>query len=221
MRFFPSSYPRLFNRSFPRKTNSQSFPPRPHLLRKFLPDLAHVGRQSKMVKNTFSLVTLFLSVLVAPAAASRGGSCGRKCRFTFCGGSLGPFELDSNNNDKAFTPEVGDKRGKIIVGYVDRPGEARIVNGRKAIRISSYKPRGLRQSYSPSVFKAANISKKAFRSGISHEVFQQNQIGFLNNKCIIVPLGKYQVLDRHGNVIDNVNSRRALVDCVAFKTRVH
>lgn len=172
-----------------------------------------------MVKNTFSLITLVLAALIAVAA---GGSCGGHCRFTFCGGSRGPFELNRRNNDKAFTPAICEKRGRIIVGYVDRPGEARIsVRGNRKIPISSFKPRGLRQNYSPSVFKAANLPNKKMRSGISHEVFQQNQIDFLNNKCVIVPLAKYQVLDRHGNVIDNVNSRKPLRDCVAFVTRVH
>jgi hypothetical protein len=55
-----------------------------------------------------------------------------------------------------------------------------------------------------------------------HETPQQNQLDFLNNVCIILPLKAYQVLDgKHGNVIYEPRpSGSPFYDCVAFTTVV-
>ncbi len=53
------------------------------------------------------------------------------------------------------------------------------------------------------------------------ETSQQGQIEYLNNRCIVLPFKKYQVLDKPGrNVIANVNTNK-LHDCVAFEVDLY
>ena len=108
-----------------------------------------------------------------------------------------------------------------MVGSVDSTGEPLVVLSHgKHIPISSYKPAGLRQHFSRSTFKSYYFGH-AKRSGVGHKAFQQNEINFLDDKCIILPLTANKVLNHNGNVVDNVHFRHSpRYDCVAFKTNV-
>ena len=147
--------------------------------------------------------------------------CYSKCRFRFCDNKT-VFKV-GKYNDRSFTSAICSRYSNKIVGHVDSTGEAYLIGKYYyATPISKYCPYDLKQKFSPSFFKSFNVNKYygyTQLSGVGHETPQQNQAQFLHNKCWALPLTAYQVLGKHGYVIDNKHPRsRPLVDCVAFKT---
>ena len=187
---------------------------------------------------------LTVALALSLASLTLASSCYTRCRFRFCDGST-VFDPKAYAPDTPFTGPICDKYGKIHVGAVDESGEAlvraRPYYGKHFVPISKYYPHGLKQHFTPSFFKTYSIPghytlKHGLKyyspyhkydyytphkySGVGHETSQQGQIHFLNNKCIILPLKKYQVLDKYGRyVIDNVNTHNVYHDCVAFKVQ--
>ncbi len=94
------------------------------------------------------------------------------------------------------------------------------------VRISDWGPDGLKQPFSPRFFKTYTIfprkgRRHPYRPGVGHEAPQQNQVDFLDRQCFIRPIAAYQVLDRKGNVIENVHPRdMPFRACVAFETKL-
>ncbi len=106
------------------------------------------------------------------------------------------------------------------------------------VPISKFYRWGMKQNFSPSFFKTFSVrgyytrkwGRKVYDpylnygrstphkySSVGAETSQQGQIEYLNNRCIILPFKKYQVLDKSGrNVIANVNTNK-FYDCVAFE----
>ncbi len=168
--------------------------------------------------------------------------CYTRCRFRFCDGTtrINPKLYPS---DTPFKGRLCDKYRRIHLGTVDESGEAYVVGryGRR-IPISRFSPYGLKQNFSPSFFKTFSVrgyyrtwyGKKYYNpylnygrytphkySSVGAETSQQGQIEYLNNRCIVLPFKKYQVLDKPGrNVIANVNTNK-LHDCVAFEVDLY
>lgn len=164
-----------------------------------------------MARLAFIIIALFLS-----CAALSEASCYGTCRFQFCDGT----STIKAKPDVSLTVPICLRDGKPV-GIVNT-GEA-LLRRRRFVRISKYMPHGLLQNFSSSFFKTYNVrvhsyGRKVDRSGVGHETPQQNQIRFLNNKCWILPVTAYQVLNERGYVIDNKHPNRPLVDCIAFKT---
>lgn len=162
--------------------------------------------------------SLVLALFLSSVALSE--ACRSKCRFRFCDGSSS-FKV--GRNDVALTGPICLK-SRVRVGIVNT-GEARILHPR-TLPISHWYPKGLKQRFSPSFFKAYNVrvyfhGRWVLRSGVGHEKPQQNQALFLNKKCWALPITAYQVLDNRGYVIDNKHPRNPLVDCIAFRTFTH
>jgi hypothetical protein len=161
-------------------------------------------------------VVIVAITLCAAFSSAFGQSCGDQCRFTFCP-TQGPVRL--GRPDRPRTNAICDKFNRINVGHVDSTGEAYVErsNGRRT-RISQYRPRGLRQNFSPSFWKSYGLEgrRRRERSGVGHETPQRNQANYLSGRCFILPLTAYQVLDRDGNVIGNRRPRNPFFDCVAF-----
>lgn len=126
-------------------------------------------------------------------------------------------------NDTAITSPICLSGG--VVGVV-HTGEAHIMRKDKYVCISKFGGGALRdkrllQPYAPSFFKTFSV-RNGTRSGIGHETPQQNQAeGFLDNKCILLPVTEYQQVDqRDGSLIVTYNVRlegRPLLDCVSFR----
>ncbi len=55
-------------------------------------------------------------------------------------------------------------------------------------------------------------------AAISRESFQDNQMRIIRNRCIVLPLKKWQVVDNYGDVKYNLEAGKSdrLRDCVAF-----
>ncbi len=188
-------------------------------------------------------LTFAIAVALSLVSLAFAGECYSKCRFHFCDGTT-KFNPKAYAPDTPFKGRLCDKYGKIHLGTVDESGEALILSkyshyGKPAVRISKFEPKGLKQNFSPSFFKTFSVKgyyktkygKVVYSpyfnygsytphkySSVGVETSQQGQIEFLNKKCVILPFKKYQVLDKYGrNVIDNVNTEKVFIDCVAFK----
>jgi hypothetical protein len=157
--------------------------------------------------------TLFAAVLGLALVSAARGSCYNSCRFKFCSNT---DTLTIGQPDVALGPAICDKYGQVCVGHVDSTGEAYVVDYDPK-RISQWSPSGLKQNFSPSFFKSYGLPDG--RSSVGHEVPQQNQGNFLHNRCFILPLTAYQVLNKPGGVvIDNIHPQpsTSLTDCIAF-----
>lgn len=140
---------------------------------------------------------------------------GKKCMFKFCDGKRVVYV---GKNDKALTSAICSKKYGVKIGSVDETGEAYLVHY-KRIRISKWKPYGLKQSFAPSFFKAYTKHGKN-ASGVGHEVAQQNQAKFLNKKCWILPLKAYQVWDKKTGGWVEKYGKDPYVDCISFCTLI-
>jgi len=186
-------------------------------------------------------LTFTIAVALSLISLAFAGDCYSWCRFRFCDGTT-KFNIKASAPDTPFKGRLCDKYGKIHLGTVDESGEALILSKYHAkypVRISKFHPKGLKQNFSPSFFKTFSVKgyytmkhgEKYYSPYLNHgrytphkyssvgrETSQQGQIEFLDNKCVILPFKKYQVLDKYGrNVIDNVNTKNVFRDCVAFK----
>lgn len=164
------------------------------------------------------VIAFALALSLVSASTYYPSPCYKYCKFRFCDYRVS-FKI-GHPIDKPFTHRICSKYGKHI-GHVDETGEAFIRRYHKFVPISKYAPYGLKQRFSPSFFKSYGFKYNIY-SGIGHETPQQNQLHFLHNKCVVVPLRAYQVLNSKKHVIDNVHPRGyPLRDCVAFTTRVY
>ena len=181
------------------------------------------------------LLTLFSLVLTAKP-------CFEHCRFEFCDLSTN-FQLDGINPDSPFTSPICDKYG-FNIGMVGESGEAYVKGENEAHfkRISRWNGKGMRQNFSRSFFKTfsikgdrlhgngmianyyreihGNFQDKYMYSAVGREMFHENQLELLHDKCIVLPLVNWLVLDNTGNVKYNIWSRNfyeGFKDCVAFR----
>lgn len=166
---------------------------------------------------TIFLAALFLLQTASAMRFTGYRRCAQSCRFTLCRRSVVSMGLPY---DRAQTSAIC-LRGRRV-GIVNS-GEALVRTRKSFVRISKVSPRGLKQSYTPHFFKTFAINKERF-SGIGHETPQQNQAGFLNNRCIALPVQEYQVLGKMGNrtvVVDNKKLSRKfpLKNCVSFRVK--
>lgn len=182
---------------------------------------------------------VFFATLTAIALAK---PCYPRCRYKFCDDST-MFNTIKSKPNRPFTGTICSIDGKYQLGTVDSSGESLIKTDKNRIwpftKISQFKPKGLRQSFSPSFLKTYSVpgyyytnkfgkhffDPKRTRgkyiphkySAVGRETSQQGQLKFLRRQCIILPFTKFQLLDKYGrHVIKNVHSKDYLKDCVAF-----
>lgn len=158
-----------------------------------------------------ALPTLAIALLCVLTYATKPNAC----TFKFCDGKR---VLYVGKSDRALTSAICSKKYGVKIGSVDQTGEA-YLDGYHRIPISKWKPYGLKQSYTPSFFKAYTKYGKNV-SGVGHEVPQQNQAHFLNNKCWILPLKAYQVWNKKTGGWVEKYGKNPYVDCISFCTRV-
>ena len=86
--------------------------------------------------------------------------------------------------------------------------------------IEYWHPRGLKQQFSPSFFKAYPAQSDSSKSGIGHETPQQNQLRYLNRRSWVIPLKSAQIVGPHSmKVRSNANYHYFGDNCISFKTR--
>lgn len=158
----------------------------------------------------FRMITLLALVGLASMVSA---SCYSQCRFHFCYGSS---TVRLGTADKALSPPIC--RNRQYIGVLNS-GEALVRTGGYHFftPISQYRPYGITQNFSNHFFKTFTI-KYTKRSGVGHEVFQGNQMSFLNYKCVILPIRAYQVLKSH-KVVDNVHPYDPKRECISFLAR--
>jgi hypothetical protein len=170
------------------------------------------------MKKAVALLAL-CAVMANALAVTWSTPCENLCLFTFCPNTS---VLALGTPDKALSPRICHKNASINVGVVGSTGQAFVtVNGSYKL-ISQYKPIGLRQNFSPSVWKSYALKviykgKTYSFSGAGHEMPQQNQANYLHSMCITLPLTSYQVLDApYGKVIANEHPTNPYQSCVGF-----
>jgi len=153
-----------------------------------------------------------------------------KCRLGFDGYSDSlPSFYWGTIHDRSFTPRiVSRENGGPLLGHVASTGESCVIpkGDSKPYRISLFRPEGLRQSFSPSVFKSFEYEYYHAASGIGRETLQANQAQFLDGLCVITPLTAYQLLDEtyyynpyYEKVVGNEHPIDFGGDCVAYYIR--
>ena len=168
-----------------------------------------------------------LSLLVLIAALfslATASPCYTHCRFRFCYHKT-VFRV-GRIIERPFTGAICKKDGTRI-GVVGETGEAWVLGLHKFVPISKWRPSGLKQRFSPSFFKSyARLRRSKYGyfssvSGVGHEKPQQNQLKFLNNKCFVLPIKAYQIIEGAKKVIVNRHRDHPFRDCVSFRTRVY
>jgi hypothetical protein len=174
-----------------------------------------------LIAKGLAIIAVFCAAASAVCAAGyHPPSCGFKCRFAFCP-PQGSFAL--GQPDTPLTGAICDKSYQSLVGSVDETREAYVQEKYgKFTPISAYATQHVSQKYSPSFFKSYPLwrpyhGKMVRFSGVGHEWPQQNQADFLHGRCFVLPLKRYQLLDKaSGKVVENVFGQDPFVDCVSF-----
>ena len=153
--------------------------------------------------------------------------CYGECRFRFCNDVVRfhiPHRRNFRPRTRLFTGRICSKYSDII-GKVEKTGEAFVMDyhylrGFSFIRISEWGPRGLTDKFSRTFFKSMDIwtpRANAFYSGLGREKPTNNQLDILQNRCIIVPIRRYEELNRYGHRIHYFSpSGMPLRDCISF-----
>jgi len=138
--------------------------------------------------------------------------CDDHCKFSIGTGCLNFFPTDT-----AVTDPISSSI--ISVGHVDQTKEAYVCDGENYVLLSQYKPIGLSQDFSPSLFKSFGVDNRGIceMSGIGHEKLQGNQHEYLSGMKVVLPLGAYQRLNEECQVIENVHPQNDFEDCVSFE----
>lgn len=144
----------------------------------------------------FKLAIIFFGTLIASILAR----CYEQCQLALCDGS---------SSVNILTP-------------ADQPVSPAICLEGRALGVASssdsYKVNpdsSLSRNSIPYAFKTLTISNGS--ASIAHQYFSQDEVNEFNQKCIVVPLSGYQLLDSNGAVIDNVNDNsNPFSNCVSF-----
>ena len=178
-----------------------------------------------MARITYLLAIGIATVLsiALPAYAQ----CYNKCDFIFVDGQRNLFTDGlKSSSDTALSFDIGRKSFARDIGIVN-VGEPHVYKNKQLTKISDYRPSGLKQRFSSSVFKTfrwfggSTIDPFYHGSGVGHENLQQNQREYIDNLCVVLPITSYQVLNGTNarydqRVIKNVHTT-ARSSCVAFK----
>lgn len=147
--------------------------------------------------------------------------CGDNCEFRLCntdGENVDVLRQSSFtilNAPRIVTNPFICKTGQGV-GLVLRSGEASVVQGSKVVAISRWQPRGLRTRFGARFIQALRIPFLE-RSGIGRVAASTNQWSVLHDRCMVLPIRRYQVLERNGELREVRNTTRRNA-CVSFRT---
>lgn len=185
------------------------------LLQIFLPLFLHFQR------TMYAKRALIFGFLCAAVFLSAEAACGNSCKFRLCrpDGSLhnlrpkgGRILLRAPNT--SLSPFICRTfPGGRTLGRIRSTGEAIISN----VRISKWRPNGLSKKFSRKYFKLVNILYLGGKQGIGRIQSSGNQEDFLDEKCGILPIISYDIVE-NGKIFRTVSTTDAK-DCVSFTTR--
>lgn len=178
-----------------------------------------VGRSNcfleEMGQRLFVTVTI-LSVLVA---GSFGKLCYDKCMFNFC--DHGNF-LSVLHSGEPMTKPIC--KGDEPIGLVTSTGQALLYKSGRFTPISKWSPPGLKQRLAPDLFMAYDFpeeSEHCYTSGVGYRVLPEH-IDFLSDKCWVLPITSYEVMDEDGFPEDmKPKNPNPYTHCIAFTSRLY
>ena len=150
---------------------------------------------------------LFAALFLALGAVASGNDCYRECRFKFCSRE---FAYELTLPDQPFTSKICLNGKPIGPGLTT--GEA-YIGTLPPKPISQANLRGLKQHFSPSFIKGISTKKG---SALAHETPQSNQLRYLNEICVGVPIAHYTIKDDKGRV-HNLYGKNKWKDCIAIE----
>lgn len=149
--------------------------------------------------------------------------CGQFCRFRLCNFNGNSFRLDKaafyllNPPDETLVPYIC--RSGTSIGRITGTLEPSVADREGLVPISEWSPPGLRKPFSPEFFYAGDISLLPW-SSISRRDTLGNQWDFLHDKCFVLPITGFQIIDSDTQRLVR-NERVDTSDrsnCVAFRT---
>lgn len=177
--------------------------------------LAHIRTRTLIANDipTSSLPTL---------SRARVGPCGDGCEFSLCNSNgIQEFFVDQSAFTILNAPKVAATpyicREDEEVGLVLRSGQVKVVQGDKLVPISKWQPRGLKKKFKRNFIKTFKIPNLP-RAGFGRLSSTTNQWSVLHDRCMVMPISRYQRIDkRTGTPLKIINSS-GKNSCVSFRT---
>lgn len=186
-----------------------------------------------------NISTVFLAVFLAFAFASevsladevgiddlrtvsrRPRPCGSQCKFRMCNFNgatiqlpLAPFSILGAVTTAAL-PHVC--RHDDDMGLVLNSGQAQVKVGNRFVPISAWRPRGLRRRFPPFFIRTYKVPGLP-NSGIGRLTSTANQWSFLHDRCMILPITRYQRINPATGEVITIVRKSGPNECVAFRT---
>lgn len=151
-------------------------------------------------------VCIFIFAIFGAALAQ---DCFPQCKFKFCGGN---DQWTVGISDRPFTDQICLDGVKLGQGATS--GEP-LIGTMPAKPISTAALPGLTTMYSPSFVKTVSFKHG---SALAHETPQGNQVDFLEDLCVKVPIKTYTI--KKEGIIENVVASNAETDCISLITEL-
>jgi len=165
--------------------------------------------------------------------------CYSGCNFRMCTG-VTAYSLTKSSADNSFSGPICSKYD-IPIGYISETAEAffvKRVQGRATfIKISQFRPWGNKVKYPSAFFKVFPLyvkitegseeddadERKSYwlstgTSGLGRQTMSEYQRLALNNRCFILPIRQFQILDKYRHVVRTKRTGWGR-DCIAFYTK--
>lgn len=170
------------------------------------------------------LFLLFLLLLLLPLATSTqlaiphlhpstrtSRACYQRCRFFFCIGGNDKLPLVAPN---AVNRRQVCRRGINLLRIMESGNPILIRSGRP-VNLSDWNPRGLSHRFPKNLFSFADVFGQP-NPGIRHLPTLGNQLDFLHDKCVKIPVRKYLKWGRDGpERVSTTDSR----ECISFQVK--
>lgn len=168
--------------------------------------------------------TLFGLMLLLASKLS-DASCGEKCLFRFC--RPGEDHYHHKPLPKALQI-IMPARGQADFPHVCRPGrnllrvrktgEALISEGSQGlVKISQWRPSGIVLGLARKYFKLFQAENTSPAQGVGRS--SNSGYSFLNGRCVILPIRKYEVRNWKGISVIKVRKGERERECISFRTR--
>lgn len=173
------------------------------------------------LSSTFTIIVLMGSAcLMSPSVASYHDSCRhafRECDFRFDSHKSIPTFSLSGPADKSFSPRIVSKNRKETLGVLNS-------NNITPEVLFSHHFTPITHLHTTEPITPTHIKPFSIHhypgSGIGHQVLSDSQRQVLSGKCIRVFFSEYQVLNKMGHVVKNLNNvPRFANKCVVFRTK--
>lgn len=182
----------------------------------------HHNQQRTANMKSFTTITIIAVMLTFTSGTVVSGDCYRQCRFYFKASefAISPLDAGRGISNIIYLRNEGTGDNRLRFGKALVMGEAlEVSDPTRPVPISLWRPRGMTRRFTPTFFKPFQFPGLAY-SGITYEKATQHQMNFLNERCWILPILKYQLIVKRNTVVRVVQGKDPLHDCIAFKSFV-